>query len=137
MMVGHILSRGTDEARVMNINPGSRNETRANITGMILAFFFIAICLAMAESAWGQQVTAAITGKVTDPSDTAIVGAKVEAKDTARGTVWTTETNAEGFYDLPRIPVGSYEDRVEMTGFQTALHSLFELVLNQTARLDF
>jgi hypothetical protein len=33
--------------------------------------------------------------------------------------------------------VGSYEVRVEMTGFQTARHSLFELVLNQTARLDF
>ena len=82
-------------------------------------------------------MTAAITGKVTDPSDAAIVGAKVEAKDIARGTVWTTETNPEGFYSLPRVPVGSYEVRVEMTGFQTAVHPPFELVLNQTARLDF
>jgi len=119
------------------MKPGSRKETRANITGMVLALFFIAICLAMGGPAWGQQVTAAITGKVTDRSNTAIVRARVEAKDIARGTVWTTETNAEGFYNLPRIPVGSYEVRVEMAGFQTAVHSLFELVLNQTARLDF
>ena len=82
-------------------------------------------------------MTAAITGKVTDPSNAAIVGAKVMAKDIARGTVWTTETNPDGFYNLPRVPVGSYEVRVEMTGFQTAVHPPFELVLNQTARLDF
>src|ERR1035441_7843142 len=136
-MVGLIYSRGTEEEEVMNMDPGFRKDAEANITGMIQALFFIAICLAMAQPIWGQQVTAAITGKVTDPSNIAIEGARVEAKDIARGTVWTTETNAEGFYDLPRIPVGSYEVRVEMTGFQTALHSLFELVLNQTARLDF
>ena len=55
------------------------------------------MCLTIPELARGQQVTAAITGKVTDPSDSAIVGAKVVAKDIARGTVWTTETNLEGF----------------------------------------
>src|ERR1039458_4891911 len=103
-MVGLILSRGTDGGRIINMNPASRNETRANITGMIQALLSSLICLVMAKPTWGQQVTAAITGKVTDPSNTAIVGARVEAKDVARGTVWTTETNAEGFYDLPRIP---------------------------------
>jgi hypothetical protein len=59
------------------------------------------------------------------------------AKDIARGTVWTTETNVEGFYSLPHVSVGRYEVRVEMPGFQTAVHAPFELVLNQTARLDF
>jgi hypothetical protein len=82
-------------------------------------------------------VTAAITGKVTDPSDSPIGGAKVGAKDIARGMDWTTTTNLEGFYSLPLVPVGKYEVRVEMAGFQTVVHPPFELILNQTARLDF
>ena len=121
----------------MNMNPGSKKKAGANVAGIFPALFFIAICVAIAEPAWGQQVTAAITGKVTDPSNTAIAGAAVEAKEFARGTVWTTESNVEGFYNLPLIPVGTYEVRVEMAGFQTVVHPLFELVLNQTARLDF
>src|SRR5260221_7412673 len=63
--------------------------------------------------------------------------AKVQATEIERGTVWTTESTLDGFYSLPRVSVGSYEVRVEMTGFQTAVHPPFELVLNQTARLDF
>jgi hypothetical protein len=95
---------------------------------------FLAICVTIPEAAWSQQVTAAVTGKITDPSDAAIAGARVEAKDIARGTVWTAESNVEGLYSLPRVPVGRYEVRVEIAGFQTVVHPPFELVLNQTAR---
>ena len=76
------------------------------------ALLLIAAALAVSESAWGQQVSAAIIGKVVDPSEAPLAGAKVTATDIARGTVLTTETNIEGFYNLPRVPVGSYEIRV-------------------------
>ena len=102
-----------------------------------LAVAFLLGTLVTIPHAWGQQVSAAITGKVTDPSDAPLAGAKVTATDVARGTVRTTETNIEGFYNLPRVPVGSYEIRVEMAGFQTAVRPPFELVLNQSARVDF
>ena len=55
--------------------------------------------------AWGQQVTAAITGVVTDPSGSPIANANVTAADTLRGTVWTTQTNDSGAYNLPRPPL--------------------------------
>jgi len=48
----------------------------------------------------------------------------------------STETNASGFYNLPRVPIGTYEIRVEFTGFQTAIHPPVQLELNQTARVD-
>ncbi len=101
------------------------------------ALFFVAVCLVISGLARGQQVTGTITGEVTDPSDSPIMGAKVEARDLARGTIWTTESNLEGFYSLPSLPVGRYEVHVELAGFQRAVHPPFELVLNQTARLDF
>ena len=84
-----------------------------------------------------QEVSAAITGHVTDPSGAAVAGAKVVATDTQRGTEWPTVTNGDGAYNLPRIPVGTYNIRVENAGFQVSQQSNVTLVLNQVARLDF
>jgi hypothetical protein len=86
---------------------------------------------------FAQEVTAAITGRVTDPTGAAIAGAKVTATDTQRGTTWPTVTNSDGIYNLPRVPVGTYNVKVETQGFQTSQQSNVTLVLNQTARMDF
>jgi Carboxypeptidase regulatory-like domain len=83
-----------------------------------------------------QEVTAAITGTVTDPSGAAVANAKVSAKDLDRGTVYATTTNADGVYNLPRLVVARYEVRVESAGFQTAVRSGIELQLNQNAKVD-
>ncbi len=88
------------------------------------------------NAAWAQDVTATITGTITDQSGAPIVGATVTAHDTDRGTAWTSVTNESGIYNIIRIPVGSYDLKVEAKGFQTAIHSPFTLVLNQTARID-
>jgi hypothetical protein len=101
------------------------------------ALLLFSACLVVSEHARGQQVAGAITGKVTDPSGSPIAGAKVTVRDAARGTEWTTETNAEGLCNLPRIPVGSYDVRVEIAGFQSAVHPPVGLSLNQTVRVDF
>ncbi len=86
--------------------------------------------------AWSQQVTAALLGRVVDQNDAPVAKARVTAKDEARGTIWTTETNTDGVYNLPRLPVGSYEVRVEAQGFQTAVRPGTLLAINQAARLD-
>ncbi len=96
----------------------------------------VALLTALAQSGFAQEATAAITGKISDPSGAAVVGATVTAKDADRGTVWQTKTNEEGTYNLPRLPIGRYEVRVEATGFQTAVHQPFALDLNQTAKID-
>jgi hypothetical protein len=84
----------------------------------------------------GQEVTAGITGTITDPSGAPIPNAKVRATDTLRGTLWPTETNGVGVYDLPRLPVSTYEVTVEAQGFATAVQRNLTLVMNQRARLD-
>jgi hypothetical protein len=83
-----------------------------------------------------QEVSAGITGRITDPSGAAVTGAAVTARDVDRGTVWPTETNAEGIYAFPRVPVGAYELKVEAAGFRTAVRPAVRLELNQRARLD-
>src|SRR5258708_20734287 len=104
--------------------------------GLGLVFVALVALLCSASPAWGQDVTATITGTVADPSGAPIVGATVTAKDTDRGTVHTTQTNEGGVYNIVRISVGAYELKVEMKGFQTSLVPSVTLVLNQTARID-
>ena len=96
----------------------------------------VAIC-ALAGSVWGQEVTAVVTGTITDPSGAPIAGAKIAAKDLDRGVVFPAETNGLGAYNFPRLPIGRYEIRAEAQGFQTSVQPSVTLDVNQTARVDF
>ncbi|HKM79652.1 MAG TPA: TonB-dependent receptor [Candidatus Acidoferrum sp.] len=89
-----------------------------------------------ASPGFAQEVTASITGTITDPSGAPILGATVTAKDVDRGTSWSATTNEVGIYNILKIPVGNYSVRVEVKGFETAVYPTFTLVLNQTARVD-
>src|SRR4030095_7756799 len=66
----------------------------------------------------------------------AVAGATVTAKSVERGTTFTGTSGEDGFYRISQLPVGNYELRVEKSGFQTALHPAFTLVLNQVGRID-
>jgi hypothetical protein len=88
------------------------------------------------NAARAQDITATITGTVTDPSGAPIVGASVTARDTERGTNWSALTNESGLYNLIRIPIGTYTLKVESKGFESVAYAPFTLVLNQTARID-
>ncbi len=83
-----------------------------------------------------QEVSAGITGRVTDASGGSIVGAKVAAKDLDRGTDWPTTTNDDGIYVFPRVPPGRYEVRIGAPGFKEYVNPDVTLEVNQRARLD-
>jgi hypothetical protein len=105
-----------------------------------IAFTVICVvlaCIVGGIPAGAQQVTASITGQVTDPSGAAVGGAKVTATDTQRGTQYPAETNSDGRYTISNILVGTYNVKVENQGFQTATQSNITLQLNQVAKLDF
>src|SRR5215470_3440900 len=103
---------------------------------LTLLFSFFAVSFMATRTAYAQEVTATIVGTVTDPSGAPIKNATVTATDSQRGTVFTGQTNDAGSYNLPRLPVGNFAVKVEATGFDTALRPPFDLVLNQTARVD-
>lgn len=102
----------------------------------ILSLLIALALLNAIPAAWSQEVTANIVGTITDPSGAPIKGAEVVATDTERGTVWKTQTNDTGAYNLLRLPIGTYTVKVTAPGFQTAVQPAFTLVLNQTARID-
>ncbi len=60
--------------------------------GLGLVVMALVALLCSVNTAWGQDVTATITGTVTDPSGAALAGVTVTAKETDRGTIWTAQT---------------------------------------------
>src|SRR5713226_8327143 len=106
------------------------------VWGLGLVCIALAVLLCSANVTMGQEVTATITGTATDPSGAAIAGAKVTAKSVERGITYTAETNESGLYRISQLPVGSYELKVEKTGFASLAYPAFVLTLNQVARVD-
>src|SRR5438477_9495942 len=101
---------------------------------------WVLVCLALAfggaQAIHAQDVTATVTGTVVDTSGAAVAGAAVTAKSVERGVVYSATTNDAGIYRIPQLPVGSYELRVEKTGFASVSYPAFVLVLNQVATID-
>jgi hypothetical protein len=109
-----------------------RKSMRVGLALLLLIGLFGAL-----QTAWGQEVTAAIVGSVEDPSGAPVKGAAVVARDTDRGVLYTAQTNDAGAFNLQHLPIGTYDVKVTAPGFDTAVHAPFTLVLNQTARLTF
>src|SRR5215467_3874366 len=74
------------------------------------------LVLTLTLPAYAQEVSAGLTGRVTDPSGGAVIGAVVTARDQKRGTSWSDTTNEDGIYAFPRIPSGAYSLKVEAAG---------------------
>ena len=102
----------------------------------ILTLGSVTLYTLMPPAGYGQEVSAGITGRITDSSGAAVLGAQVTARDVNRGTEWPTVANEEGIYAFPRVPPGTYEIKVEASGFRTAVRPNIVLELNQRARID-
>ncbi|MBV9884950.1 MAG: carboxypeptidase regulatory-like domain-containing protein, partial [Acidobacteria bacterium] len=101
--------------------------------------FAIAACLlalVCGAEVRAQEVTATVTGTVTDTTGAAVVGANVSVKSVERGVVTTAETNEVGLYRVTNLPIGNYEVKVEKSGFASVAYPAFQLSLNQVARID-
>jgi hypothetical protein len=82
------------------------------------------------------QVSAALSGRVTDQTGAGVPGATVTAKDTDLGVSRVTVTDAAGRYELPSLPLGRYEVDATKEGFAGAIREGIVLVVGQDAAAD-
>src|SRR5881296_3843486 len=82
---------------------------------------------------FGQNFSAAISGSVRDTTGAVIPGTTVTAKHTETGLTRTVQSNEEGGYTMPQLPVGSYEITAEKPGFRTHVRRGITLVVAQEA----
>ena len=97
----------------------------------------VAILLLICATAFAQQTTGAITGRVTDEQGAAIPGATVTAKNAATGLTRSEVSDAEGLYRLQALPIGTYEVTAELQGFATLSKKDVAVNISQTQSIDF
>ena len=75
------------------------------------------LCLSFvaARDVSAQVNTASLAGLVKDPSGAVIPNAKITARNPSVGIQRTSQSNGDGYYFLPDLPVGRYEISVEKT----------------------
>src|SRR5579872_3493 len=81
---------------------------------------FIAGFLVALSPLYAQESRGAILGRIAAQSGSVMVGAKVEATNTATGVHYTSTSNGTGDYILPFLIPGDYEMVVESRGFRTS-----------------
>jgi len=107
-----------------------------SFSALFRSLLLVVAVAAICHFGWGQEVTASITGTVTDPRGAALPGATVTATSPERGQTYTALTNDSGLYRIAQLPVGAYTVKVEKSGFSLASYPAFVLELNQVARID-
>ncbi len=96
----------------------------------------IAGLVLLSGSVHAQETTGAIEGAVTDPTSSALVGARVVAINLDTGFAKETVTIGDGFYRLLLLPVGQYTVTVEAPKFATLIREAIQVNLGQTVRLN-
>src|SRR5258708_1535009 len=84
-----------------------------------------------------QSSTAALKGRVADPTGLAVAGANVEAENVSTNGSYPTVTNEAGLFSLPSLPPGMYRIKVEKGGFQSILRSDVELHVASAVEINF
>jgi hypothetical protein len=95
----------------------------------------ILLCTFYSSIARGQ-VTASISGIVTDSSSAPIGSVAITAKNLETNAVRSSVTDDTGRYVFLALPVGNYEIGATKGGFQNAMRSGVQLAVNQEARID-
>src|SRR6202051_3266881 len=117
-------------------NPGNHSSYRAIPRFLFaLAGGCLAVALLCAPAA-RAQVSAAISGRVTDPAGATVSAAAGMAKNAETGETRSTVTDDAGHYWVPSLAVGEYEVHITKQGFQEQVRGGIHLVVGQEASVD-
>src|SRR5258708_28068110 len=103
----------------------------------VAQMLFVGLLAALLPNpALAQTVTGNLDGRVTDPAGAAVHGAQVGARSAAMGVERRTQTNPEGYFEIPFLPIGTYDVSVTMKGFATLVAQRNMVTLNKTTTLN-
>jgi hypothetical protein len=117
--------KGFKEALVVNL------KYLSAILGAIL------LTVITGTSAWAQSVSSAqVSGVVRDSSGGALPGADVTITKIDTGTVRTVISAADGTFILPNLPVGPYQLKVGLQGFNTYVQDGIVLQVSSNPQIN-
>ena len=86
--------------------------------------------------ACAQSGTSSLTGRITDQQQAVLPGATVTVTNTATGGARSAVSNDSGLYQFTALPPGTYNLKIELSGFRTAQIEKLELNVDSQTRSD-
>ncbi len=118
----------------------SRKSTEVSASHTPRRAWFLAVAcafaLAVSPAIYGQA-RGSFSGNVVDKGGSVVPGASVTVTAQSTGQVRAVKTDAAGHYDVPLLPVGTYNVRVDATGFQSTETKDLQLQVDEARELDF
>jgi hypothetical protein len=81
--------------------------------------------------------TTALQGRVADSTDAAVTGASIIVRNLATSLERVVQTDSEGNYQVPALPIGVYRVEVRAPGFQTQIVEGLTIEVGRSAVQDF
>jgi hypothetical protein len=97
--------------------------------------WLVAVLVLCVSPAYGQYTTASFGGTVVDSNSAVLPQSQVSVRNVDTGFTQSATTDGSGAFLFPRLPVGSYELRVERTGFSRYVQTGITLTVDQAASL--
>jgi len=104
-------------------------------TMMRLKLILVAIVL-MATALTAQTFRGTILGTITDVTGAWVSGATVKIKNLDTGLERTTQTSADGSYNVPELQIGNYSVTITQSGFQTSITTGVVVTVASERRVD-
>ena len=109
-------------------------RTLAGVRSLAIATLLMAIVFSASTNA--QTFRGTILGTVRDTSGAAVSAATVSVKNTGTGLLRTVNTDDDGNYSAPELPIGTYSVTVEKSGFKVAVVNAISVEVSTERRAD-
>jgi hypothetical protein len=83
-----------------------------------------------------QEFRGTLSGRVIDPQQSSVPGAKILATENETGAKFSTVSTADGSYALPFLPPGPYTVTAEAAGFKKYVNRGIRVTTNEREQLD-
>src|SRR5947209_8608032 len=115
---------------------GVHCRSLANRHLAVLLAPLLALLFAATAAAQVSKVSATLEGTLADSRGAVIAGAEVKLRNIETNQTRAVKTDEQGFFRASELTVGTYEVRVEQTGFAPYRHTGVVLSIGQTTRLN-
>jgi hypothetical protein len=113
-----------------------RRSFRCDAPGWVFVAALLMVSGFLSGSVARGQVSASLTGVVTDASGAPVPDAAIAARHVETGAERSTVTDDAGRYQLLALAVGEYEVSAEKAGFQKRVRAGIHLAVGQEASVD-
>jgi hypothetical protein len=99
----------------------------------VLAAVLLCAC---AAGGYAQDITARLSGQITDAAGAVVPNSEVTLTNTQTGEVRKAQTDAEGYYTLTLVQPGTHDLSVRVQGFKEYLNKALELNVNDQKTIN-